>query len=495
VSAAGPVRAALAPPRATGGMAATVVLLALAAFAGAVAAVAPGLLRPLFAAAFALALLTLCLTRPRAGLVATIGFLTALAMIRRLLIADAGWASLDPLLLVGPLVAGVLCVRIFLLERRPIAPDVLSKLVITVLVITVLQIFNPMSGSVLAGLVGFLFFGMPLLWFFVGRELVDESLADTIMGSVVALAVVVGLYGLSQTQIGFPSWDRAWIDLALGAGYSSLSIGNQTRAFGTFSSSAEYSLFLGAALACAAAFVLRGRAQWGLAIPILAVALFLASARGALVLTGLAIAVLAALRPRRLALAVAVAVVAVAVAYGSASVLGSALSTSGNALVEHQVNGLTDPLDSKDSTLKVHIELFLKGIDFGLNHPLGAGVGVIGEAAKVGSGNRGASTEFDVSNAFVSSGLVGGLLYTVLVAVAVLRGIQGWFAGRATLLPILGIMVSTAGYWLIGGHYLLAPLTWMLIGHLARVTADLPSLHEAVTGQARAASPLPSPAT
>jgi hypothetical protein len=71
-AAVGPVRAALAPPRATGGMAATVVLLALAAFAGAVAAVAPGLLRPLFAAAFALALLTLCLTRPWAGLVATI---------------------------------------------------------------------------------------------------------------------------------------------------------------------------------------------------------------------------------------------------------------------------------------------------------------------------------------------------------------------------------------------------------------------------------------
>jgi hypothetical protein len=473
----------------------TLVLLTLAAIAGAVAAVAPGLLRPLFAAAFALALLTLCFTRPRAGLVATIGFLTALAMIRRLLIADAGWTSVDPLLLVGPLVAVVLCVRIFLLEGRPIAPDILSKLVIAVLVLTGLEIFNPAGGSVLAGLVGFLFLGMPLLWFFVGRELVDESLADTIMGFVVALAVVVGLYGLSQTQIGFPSWDRAWIDLTSEAGsYSALNIDNQVRAFGTLSSSAEYSLLLGAALASAAAFVLRGRVQWVLAIPILAVALFLASARSALVLTGLAIAVLAALRPRRPALAVAIAVVALAVAYGSVSVLGSALSTSGNAFVEHQVSGLTDPLNGDVSTLDVHVELFVEGIDFGLHHPLGAGVGVIGRAASLNSGGVGASTEFDVSNAFVSSGLVGGVLYTILLAVAVLRGVQGWFAGRATLLPILGIMVGTAGYWLIGGHYVLAPLTWMLIGHLARVTADLPSPHKAGTAQARAAS-LPSPVT
>jgi hypothetical protein len=494
-AAVGPVRAALAPPRGAERVEVTLVLLALAAIAGGVAAVAPGLLRPLFAAAFALALLTLCFTRPRAGLVATVGFLTALAMIRRLLIADAGWESVDPLLLVGPLVAAVLCLRIFLLEGRPIAPDILSKLVIAVLVMTGLQIFNPAGGSVVAGLVGFLFLGMPLLWFFVGRELVDESLADTIMGFVVALAVVVALYGLLQTQIGFPSWDRAWIDHARGTGYAALNVDNQVRAFGTFSSSAEYALFLGAALAFAAASVLRGRARWGLAIPILAVALFLASARSAFVLTGLAIAVLAALRPRRPALAVAVAVVALAVAYASVSVLGSTLSTSGNALVEHQVSGLTDPLNGDVSTLGVHVDLFVEGIDFGLNHPLGAGVGVIGQAAKLGSGNIGGSTEFDVSNAFVSSGLVGGLLYTVLLAVAVLRGIQGWFAGRATLLPILGIMVSTAGYWLIGGHYLLVPLTWMLIGHLARVTADLPSRPEAGTAQARAASPLPSPVT
>jgi hypothetical protein len=490
----GPVRAALAPPRAVDRIGATLVLLALAAIAGAAAAVAPGLLRLLFAGALALALLALCLSRPRAGLVATIGFLAALALIRRLLIADAGWESLDPLLLVGPLVAVVLCVRIFLLDRRPIAPDILSKLVVAVLVLTLLQVFNPSGGSLLAGLVGFLFLGMPLLWFFVGRELVDDRLADTIMGFVVGLAVVIGLYGLSQIQIGFQSWDRAWVDLASANGYTSLNVGNQVRAFGTFSSFYEYSLFLGTGLVFAAALVLRGRPQWGLTIPILAVALFLGSSRAPLILTGLAIASLVALRPRRPSLAVAIAVVALAAAYGSTSVLGSAFSTSDNALVQHQVSGLTNPLDSSDSTFLIHAELFLNGLEFGLSNPLGVGVGVIGAAAKLNSG-VGGSTEVDISNAFVSSGLVGGLLYVVLLAVAALRGIQGWFAGRDTLLGILGIMVATAGQWLIGGHYLLCPLTWLLIGHLARVTADVPSRRESATAQARAASPLPSPAT
>jgi hypothetical protein len=490
----GPVRGALAPPRPVDRIGATLVLLALAAIAGALAAVAPGLLRLLFACAIALALLTLCISQPRAGLVVTIGFLGALALIRRLLIADAGWESLDPLLLVGPLVATVLCVRIFLLDGRPIAPDILSKLVVAVLVLTVLQVFNPSGGSLLAGLVGFLFLGMPLLWFFVGRELVDDRLADTIMGVVVCLAVAIGLYGLSQTQIGFPSWDRTWVDLASANGYTSLNVDNQIRAFGTFSSFYEYSLFLGTGIAFAVALVLRGRPQWGLAIPILAVALFLSSMRSAFILTGLAIALMVALRPRRPALAVVVAVVALAAAYGSASVLGSAFSTSDSALVQHQVSGLTNPLDKSDSTLLIHLDLFLKGLEFGLGNPLGIGVGVIGGAAKLNAG-VGGSTEIDVSNAFVSSGLVGGLLYLLLLAVAALRGIQGWFAGCDTLLGIIGIMVATAGQWLIGGHYLLCPLTWLLIGHLARVTADLPGPREAVTTQARAASPLPSPAT
>ena len=69
----------------------------------------------------------------------------------------------------------MLCVRIFLLDRRPIAPDILSKLVVAVLVLTLLQVFNPSASSLLAGLVGFQFLGMPLLWFFVGRELVDDA--------------------------------------------------------------------------------------------------------------------------------------------------------------------------------------------------------------------------------------------------------------------------------------------------------------------------------
>ena len=315
------------------------------------------------------------------------------------------------------------------------------------------------------------------------------------MGFVVGLAVVIGLYGLSQTQIGFPSWDRTWVDLARDNGYTSLVVGNQIRAFGTFSSFFEYSLFLGTGIAFAAALVLRGRprggspsrsSRWPCS--------WARSSRSPLILAGLAIALLVALRPRRPALAVAVAVVALAAAYGSASVLGSALSTSDNALVQHQVSGLTNPLDESDSTLLIHFDLFVNGLEFGLSNPLGVGVGVIGAAAKLDSG-VGGSTEIDVSNAFVSSGLVGGALYLVLLAVAALRGIQGWFAGRDTLLGILGIMVATAGQWLIGGHYLLCPLTWLLIGHLARVTADLPNRREAVTAQARAASPLPSPAT
>ena len=52
-------------------------------------------------------LLTLMLTRPRVGLVATFVYLMLLGFLRRLLIGPAGWSSADPMLLVGPLMGWV----------------------------------------------------------------------------------------------------------------------------------------------------------------------------------------------------------------------------------------------------------------------------------------------------------------------------------------------------------------------------------------------------
>ena len=131
--------------------------------------------------------------------------------------------------------------KLFFLERRPLAPDLLSKLILLFMGLSVVQIANPRGGGVLVGMRGLLYVTVPLMWFFIGRELLDQSATVRLMRLVVVLGVVVAAYGLLQSQLVHPVWDRAWVDqVATVRGYSSLNVGGTLRSFGTFSSSGEY---------------------------------------------------------------------------------------------------------------------------------------------------------------------------------------------------------------------------------------------------------------
>ncbi len=443
--------------------------------AGGAAAVAlqPGQLRELVAGGIAIALLTLVFVRPRTAVLATVGFLVVLAFLRRILISAAGWSALDPLLLVGPVVAVVLMVRLFVLESRPLAVDGLSKLVLAVLGLTILEIGNPTGGGLVTGLGGFLFLGMPLLWFFIGRELATDALTGRLLWFLVSAGAVIALYGILQSKTGFPSWDIDWLNVT---GYSALNVGDEIKPFGTFSSSAEYSLFLGSGLAVAAAFVLRGRGPALLALLPLAVGLFLSSTRSALITAFSAIIVLVALRPRRPVIALVAAVLSIGGSYGALKAFSGDLSRgatqSGSALVNHQVAGLTDPLNPSSSTLLVHLQLVRQGFEEGLRNPIGSGTASTNQAGgKLGGASGPArATEVDLSNAFVALGLLGGLLYLAVVVVILVKAVRGYFAGHELLLPVIGVLIVGAGQWLTGGHYALSPLTWLLIGWMAAVT-------------------------
>jgi hypothetical protein len=425
---------------------------------------------------FALAMLTL--VRPTAGVLVTITYLVLMAFVRRLLISTTGWWQTDPLLLVGPVIAGLLIVKLFVLERRPIAQDLLSKLVVLLVAVSVVQAANPAGGGPGVGVVGLLYVAVPLLWFFIGRELLDDASAEHVFRLVVVLGVLVAIYGLVQSQLGHPSWDDDWVNLA---GYDALHVGDVVRPFGTFSSSAEYALFVGSAFVVAVALVLRGHALALLALPVLAVALFLASARSAMITAVFAAVVLVGLRTRRPVRALAVIVVAGGLAVGAYTAFGSSLSAasgSGNQLVSHQLSGITDPLDPNSSTLLLHFAIAVDGIQWSLHHPLGQGTASTNVGGKSrGSGDHSAgSTEVDVSNAFVAFGPLGGILYLAIVLLVLYQAVRCLFAGRWAMLAIIGVLVVGLGQWLIGGNYALAPLIWLLIGAVAGTAARTPRL-------------------
>jgi hypothetical protein len=446
------------------------------------------------ALALATLLTTLCLLRPAAGIPATFVYLIFLTFFRRLLIPAAGWVSFDPMLLVGYLVAIVLIVKLCFFDRRPLAPDLLSKLVLALVVLTVLQVANPTGAGFKANLVGLLYAAAPLLWYFVGRAAADDALSDRLSAMVVIVGLVVAAYGLYQTQVGDPPWDVNWLNTT--GGYASLNVGDTVRAFGTFSSSAEYTLFIGAGLAIAFSFFLRGRPVYLLAIPLLAVALFLGSGRSSLITAFTAVVVMLALRPRRPVLALVITIVAVAAAYGGLTVFGSSLSSSASgssSLVSHQLGGISDPLNPNSSTLLVHISLVVTGFTSGFTHPEGKGPGVTNQAAGLNqqqsATQQSQATEVDISNAFVSLGLVGGFLYLWIVLLTLWKAVTSYFAGRDAALPVIGLLVVGAGQWLIGGAYALSPLTWVLIGGIAAGSAG--ALSRQATSQAEPAPAAP----
>jgi hypothetical protein len=442
---------------------------ALTGFTALLAVVATGgPLRLLCACVVAFALVMLALTRPAAGVIATLAFLVCVAFIRRLLIVKAPWQPADPFLLIGPLVVSVLLVKVFVLDRRALARDWLSKAVLGLFLLTLAQAANPSSGLA-AGITGLLFLAVPLMWFFAGRELLTDRAGDRLLQLVVVLGTLVAAYGLLQTQVGHPSWDRNW--LAFAKDYTSLNVGDEVRAFGTFSSFGEYSTFTSAALVAAIAFVIRGKPLALIPLPLLGVALFLSSSRTALLTAVLATIVMLALRPRRPVATAVVVLAAVALTFGALKVFGSELSqtaaNSGSDLVSHQIGGFADPLNPQSSTLLVHFDMVYKGITTSLHKPLGLGTGSASLASGISNSQNSGSTDVDISNEFLALGPAGGILYVSLILLAFALAVRTYFAGNELALPVVGVLIVGLGQWLNGGFYALSPLMWLLVGWVA----------------------------
>jgi len=437
----------------------------VAAMCGAAISGHPSAIHPLLAVLLVVNIGMIALRSPRQAIVVTFAFLPFLAMTRRLLILYDGWHSADPLLLVAPVVAVLLLVQRGREAQQPRTR--LATLVLVLLAWTALSVLNPLGGGLRANAAGLLFVGAPLLWFFVGRDLVDRATAGLVLRIELGIGVVVAVYGLAQTLGRWPGWDRAWLSVA---GYQALHVGDLTRAFGPFSSSAEYASFLSLAIAIAISLALHRELGWLALLPLLAVAAFLDGSRGIIVLTAGAVIVQLGLRTRRPGFAVAI------VAAGALSVIGgvhaykgsllASASGSGNAIVQHQVRGLASPLNTSNSTLPAHWRLFVNGIRNSIHTPLGSGPGSTNLAGSR-FGLVVAPTEVELSNEFSGLGIPGGLLFAGIVILTWRRALALYRrASDPLVLAAAGMLFVLLGQWLNGGYYAIAPLVWLVVGWL-----------------------------
>ena len=434
----------------------------------------------------ALAVLPLVLavfwTSPRTTILGLAFWLVALGMVRRLIGSGSSTGLGDPLLLVGPTVLVLLfvvaCGRGALRER-----SLLANAVGLLSVLALVEAVNPLQGGLTVGLGGLDFVLVPMLAFWAGRALLDDATLGRLFRLVAVLSVLSAAYGLVQQFVGFPSWDTRWIS---SNGYTALNVGGVIRAFGSFSSSSEYAIFLSIGLVVLVSHLGAGRRVLLplhlAAIALVGTALVLESSRGSTILTVAAFGAMAAaragLRPTVALLSGVLAVGVLGIGLSHVSLL-SQTSASGaanptSALLQHEISGIVNPTGT-NSSLPAHLTETISGIKSAFSLPIGHGTGSVTLAAGRLGGSANLGTEDDPGNAGTAMGLPGLLLYFVVV----LWGLVGSYRLAARrrdglALATFGLLVVVALQWMNGDLYSVAWLVWLALGWVDRGLAPRP---------------------
>ena len=412
---------------------------------------------------------------PKVGIPALLVYLSFLGGMRRWLIPVFGWPQNDPLLLVAPLLAILFFLNLLPTRRLP-TDTKLSRMLNVLLVFMLAEVVNPLQGGLAVGIAGALFYIVPLIWFYLGRQKATPDLLKRLFIVAVAISILAAIYGLYQTWFGLLPSEEQWIKLTH---MEALHVGGGVRAFAFFTFPAEYDWFLCLGIILLWTAFLRKKYLALLPVPLLALAIFFESGRGPVVSTLAACVALWAIQGRtirvwlpRSALALILAVAGLVLSLQQAQQMQ--FSSQTQALVSHQTNGLLDPTNAKTSTAGVHSGMILSGFTTGFKNPIGAGLGATTIAAqKFGAGEG--STEMDLSNMFVSLGFLGGFLYLAVVGTVLSMAIRFWHRTRSGVaLAIVGILLLNFGQWLNGGQYSIAFLIWFCIGALDQMNrADL----------------------
>ena len=177
-----------------------------------------------------------------AGLIALLLFEPLRGVTRRAQYLIVPYAQFDPMHLVTPLVTLFAVVAVVRSGReRMFTASPLAPAVSLLALAFVLQVFNPLQGSLFVGLSGALFFLVPVAWFYFGQAVRAEFLF-TVLRLVALVGLVASLHGLYQLTVGYPSFEAYWLEHT--EFYDSIAVGNVQRAVATFSSAEEWGRYV-----------------------------------------------------------------------------------------------------------------------------------------------------------------------------------------------------------------------------------------------------------
>lgn len=412
------------------------------------------------------------LEHPRKAVTGLFILLPFLGMIRHMFLSNTGVTALDPMLLIPTAVTITILVALIMGGQMDFDGTLCSKLVFLLLVVGLIQVFNPGQGSILVGLTGVMINLIPITFFFIGRSIGDQQFTAKILRIVGAIGVLAALYGLKQLFFGFLGFEQDW--LGKQGNYQAGTVGATVRPFSFFNNASEYAAYLQIAFVIVFATLLfrpqRSRLWWLAMSATIAYGGFLIGSRGFTVKVGFAIILLLAARAKNKLLAVGIVICLSAAVFTFSATTTSDETIQENKegadqLIEQQLRALRDPFNPAQSTLPVHWNAAVRGVSYAIMHQqAGLGTGVTTRGASKFKGIQ-AGTEFDVGDAFLSLGIAGGFLYSLIIVVAITQAARVRKALPGPVwVGIWAVAFSSIGAWLNGGNYSIPPLIWFLLG-------------------------------
>ena len=409
---------------------------------------------------------------PKQSIIYVTVIMSFLGYIRRLFMSYFAFTPFDSLVVVGFTIMLMYFVSA-ILNRKFSSRNALGKAIIALGVVLFLEMFNPLQGGFpLVGIYGGLvFFGL-LGAYQLGRTVGDKSALHSLSSVLIGLAVIAGAYGLYQIFFGFSSIEKEWIyrqKLAPQLG--------GMRVFSLFSSFSEYVQMMTVGAVICFVRILKGNR---LLIPLL---LFLiaciiaSSSRSGILMTSFTLVILWAIQgkdrrtwwPR---LTITLLILPFILINGLSFAKESSKNTMLERLVEHQADGISDPLNDKKSTGGGHVDLIVHGFQNVLTQPLGRGTGALTIAAgkfKLQDEELGYGSEGDISDMFITTGFIGGVIYSFIIVFTFIKLLEQWQRERQeSTLMTLAVLIVTLGWWTSAAHYALPFVIWFLIGSVER---------------------------
>ncbi len=442
-----------------------------------------------------LSMLTALALSFEAGLTAMILFEPFRGFLRRAQYLIVPYSQNEPIHLITPVVT--IFAFCFLLLRHKLEifrATPLATVVSILAAICLFQIFNPLQGGLYVGLVGGLYFLVPMAWFYFGQA-AGGDFVPKILRLIVVLGIVSSLYGVYQVIFGYPFFEQIWIDNT--DKYTSIAVYDVQRPLATFNNSEEWGRYVQiGCLISAGLFFARSegnkRILWLSAAAVLMGMLALTGQRTSIfgLLLGLAILFITGTREfsgiiKRSLLLLAPFVLFFALV----NPLTDDDAGDGDkvdAMVTHTSKGLRNP--ANEGSLHVRLETWTEIITEKLpSNPIGTGLGTITLASTRNQKDDDTAIDNHFLILALSAGVVAALILFWILWRAFIFCYRGWQNAEphSAQADLWRIMFALSATFILNNFfgtsftiYSVAPVGWLVVGWISANYAGIKNFKE-----------------